>query len=120
MATLSLAAAIITLFLIKLLKKWNGYLLLVCSLTVCQAIYDIGFLLLPWYSIAFARVLYFFLSTLGGLTATLWSNVIILLLCRIVYTLDSTNILKQVKEYHFYLSFNHNIWFSIVTILLLL
>jgi heme exporter protein D len=95
-AVLSLIAAVITLTLIKKLNKWNGYLLLVASLTVSQSIYDISFLLLPFYNIGSVKRTYYFLSTVGGLTATIWSNVLVLLIFEIVLSLRSVDVMKRV------------------------
>jgi hypothetical protein len=100
-ALVSLIAAVLTLILIKRLQKWNGYLLLVASLTVAQGIYDIGFFFLPFYSDGVAKHFYFFLSTVGGLTATLWSNVLIIVIFEIVSSLHSVNVMERVCHYDF-------------------
>lgn len=96
LAGISLGASLLTLLLIKCLGKWNGYLLLVSSLTVCQAVYDFSLLFSPWYSLMPTRIIYSILSTFGGISATLWSNVIIIVTCRIVLTLHSVEIIKRV------------------------
>ena len=95
-ATISLVASLLTLYLIKRLKKWNGYIQLVVSLTVCQIIYDISFFFLP-VSPTWGQYLYVFLNTLGGLTSSLWSNVIILVTARIVIRLRTVDTLKKVS-----------------------
>ena len=96
-ATLSLLASLLTLLLIRRLQKWNGYIQLVVSLTVCQIIYDISFFFLPIISL-WGQYLYVFFNTLGGLTSSLWSNVIILVTARIVIRLRTVDTLKKVRR----------------------
>lgn len=114
-AGLSLAASLLTVGLIKILGKWNGYLLLVLSLTICQAIYDIGFFTLPWYTTPSGRVLYSLFSAFGGISSTLWSNVIMLVTCKIVVNLKSVNIMDQVCKHVLLTYIVHHI-FIILTI----
>lgn len=71
-AFLSMIASMATLMLIRLLRKWNGYIQLVTSLTVCQAIYDCAFLLLLFNKYQTGRVLYEVIHTFSGLASTLW------------------------------------------------
>ena len=97
-ATISLLASLLTLYLIKRLKKWNGYIQLVVSLTVCQIIYDISFFFLP-LSTMWGEYIYVFLNTFGGLASSLWSNVIILVTARIVILLRTVDTLKLVNCY---------------------
>ena len=96
-AFISFLSAILTLVLIRRLNKWNGYLLLVASLTVAQGLYDIGFFFLPFYSNELAKHIYYFVSTVGGLTATLWSNVLIFVIYEIVVTLHSVHVMERVR-----------------------
>mmetsp|Transcript_2651 Transcript_2651/g.3979 ORF Transcript_2651/g.3979 Transcript_2651/m.3979 type:complete len:371 (-) Transcript_2651:295-1407(-) len=98
-ATLSLFASVITLILIKRLKKWNGYLQLVVSLTICQIAYDIGFYPLPWFYTRVGELLFILLNTSGGLASSLWSNAIILVTCHIVMHLRSVDIIKMYPLY---------------------
>lgn len=95
-ASLSLLASCLTLYLIKRLAKWNGYIQLVVSLTVCQIIYDISFFFLPLDE-TWGQYLYVFLNTFGGLTSSLWSNVIIMVTARIVIRLRTVDTLKLVS-----------------------
>jgi hypothetical protein len=97
-AFLSLLSSIATLALIKLLKKWNGYLELVTSLTVCQGVHDMAFLLILAYNSPGGKGSYLFFHMLGGLSSTLWSNVIMFVTCRIVTTIRSVDIHKNVSQ----------------------
>ena len=94
-ATVSLLASLLTLYLIRRLAKWNGYIQLVVSLTVCQIIYDISFFFLP-LTATWGRYFYVCLNTFGGLTSSLWSNVIIMVTARIVILLRTVDTLKLV------------------------
>jgi hypothetical protein len=98
-SSLSLIASLLTLVLIRRLKKWNGYIQLVVSLTVCQIVYDVGFLPLLWFGFIEGQIAYAILNTWGGLTSTLWSNVIILVTCRIVVELRTIDIMKKYNIY---------------------
>ena len=100
-ATLSLLASLLTLLLIRRLNKWNGYMQLVVSLTCCQIVYDIGFYPLIWFNHVEGKIAYIALNTWGGLTSTLWSNVIILVTCRIVVELRTIDIVKRCRYYYF-------------------
>lgn len=95
-ATISLFASLLTLFLIKKLNKINGYISLVISLTKCQIVYDFGFYFFLCYNKRYGRVLFTFFNTWGGLSTTLWSNVIILITCYIIVKLRSINIENKV------------------------
>lgn len=96
MATLSLLASILTLYLIKRLGKSNGYMRLVVSLTACQIVYDIGFYFFLWYHVKIGIILFNFLNTWGGCASALWSNVIILVTCHIIVKLRSIDIETKV------------------------
>lgn len=98
-STISLIASLLTLVLIQRLKKWNGYIQLVVSLTACQMIYDVGFYPLLWFGYIEGQIAYAVLNTWGGLTSTLWSNVIILVTCRIVVELRTIDIIKKYSAY---------------------
>jgi hypothetical protein len=98
-ALVSLMAAVATLLLIKVLGKWNGYLHLVSSLTVAQGIYDLGFLFIPLYEYIYGRYLYEFCATFGGVSSTIWSNIIMLVTCQIVTTLRSIETEKKVGDF---------------------
>lgn len=55
--------------------KFNGYLLLIVSMTCCQMFYDLGYILSVStnYSIC---VTTYFLTYFGGLSVSIWTNII--------------------------------------------
>jgi hypothetical protein len=99
MATISLLASLLTLYLIKKLakKKSNGYMSLVMSLTACQVVYDIGFYFFLWYDLRIGEILFSFFNTWGGVASALWSNIIILVTCHIILNLRSIDLEKKVS-----------------------
>ena len=97
MATISLLASLVTLYLIRRLGKSNGYMHLVMSLTACQVVYDIGFYFFLCYDLKIGVILFNFFNTWGGVASALWSNIIILVTCHIIINLRSINIEKKVK-----------------------
>jgi hypothetical protein len=56
--------------------KWNGYLVLIYSMTVCELLYDSTFFLLIGYHNHNVYRVLSILFTFGGLSVTLWSNVL--------------------------------------------
>jgi hypothetical protein len=41
-AAVSIVASLLTLVLIRMLDKWNGYMILIFQMTLAQLLYDIG------------------------------------------------------------------------------
>jgi hypothetical protein len=66
LTSISFASSILTLILVYKLSKWNGYLQLVVSLSVCQLIYELGFFALPWYDTYTGRIVFGVLNFFGG------------------------------------------------------
>jgi hypothetical protein len=97
MATISLLASLLTLYLIRKLRKSNGYMHLVMSLTACQVVYDIGFYFFLCYHLNIGVILFNFFNTWGGVASALWSNIIILVTCHIILNLRSIDIEKKVS-----------------------
>jgi hypothetical protein len=98
-AFLSVISGFLTLYLLSRMKRWSGYLQLVLDLTICQGIYDLSYFLLPFFDIKSARILYELTSTFGGISSTLWCNVIVYVTWKIVISLRSVNILEQVQTF---------------------
>ena len=76
-SVISFIASILILSLIRAFKKWNGYLLLLTSMSLCQIIYDVSFYL--YFGNNFSRELYVVfhaLQGLGGLSVAIWTNVL--------------------------------------------
>lgn len=55
--------------------KFNGYLLLIASTTICQCLYDINYILGITNSYS-GCVTWHFLDLLGGMSVTIWTNVL--------------------------------------------
>jgi hypothetical protein len=94
MATLSFCCSLCTLFLIYHMKIRNGYFLLVSSMTVMNIIYDINFMqgTIPGYANCLA---WHVLDYLGGLSFSLWSNIISYVVLYIVVKIRSLNIYEN-------------------------
>lgn len=101
-ASVSFIAAMVTLGLIRKVARLNGYLLLVASLTVSEALYDVSYLFLPFYWNVMAERAYLFLSCVGGLTSTLWSNCLMMLILEVVMTMHSVDVMQRVRPLHFF------------------
>lgn len=76
MAIISVLCTLLTLFLIYVLKKRNGYMLLLVSMCVCQIVYDIGFLTV--FSGKYDTPCYIreAIIVVGGLSVALWTNIL--------------------------------------------
>lgn len=73
--------------------RWNGYLLLVVSLTIAQLIYDISIVLIPCEGEICYRITVG-LRCFSGIASTLWTNVISLIIFYVVYFLKAFDIIK--------------------------
>lgn len=91
LATISLICSFCTLFLIYYMKIRSGYFLLITSMTFFQILYDINFMqgVLPGYANCMA---WHFLDYLGGLSFSLWSNILSFIVLFIVVKIRSINI----------------------------
>lgn len=90
----SLTGSIITLWLIKSLKNWNGYISLIFALTVCQIFYDLSFFFIPFYNYPICVILTTFLSSFGGLATNLWTNAMSVIIYYVVEELQFFDIPK--------------------------
>jgi hypothetical protein len=96
---LSFLSSLLTLLIIYNISKFNGYIQLVASLTFCQLIYDLGFFLLPWYDTFYGRICYGVINMWGGISSSLWSNVLIFVTCQIIFTSRSVDIHSNYQYY---------------------
>jgi len=94
-AFLSFLCSLLTLRLIYVMKTWNGYILLIVSLSLAQLLYDLGFLLIPLVSLVNITGLLTFISCFAGLMASFWTNVISLIVLYIVLRLSTVDIIKN-------------------------
>jgi len=90
-ATLSFCCTITTLLIIQRMKKWNGYLLLISTMTTFQLLYDINYMLgvCPGY---IPCMIWNFLDIIGGLGNAYTSNVISYTVIFVVYRIQSFDI----------------------------
>ncbi len=97
-AVVSLICSLTTLLLIYLMRVWNGYLLLITSMTAFQVLYDINYILgaVPTYA---ACATWNFLDILGGLSVTLWTNIISFIVMFVVMKIRSFNIFRNYKYF---------------------
>lgn len=95
-SALSLVCTLTNLWLIRIMKKWNGYLAIITAMCYCQIVYDLSFALHisandgNW-SIAIWNSLQFF----GGISVSSWTNILAFVILRVVVNLKSTDILKN-------------------------
>jgi hypothetical protein len=75
-ALLSSIASFLTLYVIHQLGKLNGYLILVYSMTVCQIIYDLSFFFFPGYKVRGVFSVIQVLTSFGGISVAIWTNVL--------------------------------------------
>lgn len=99
LALISFICTIVTLWLIYDMKRRNGYLLLINSLTTSQLIYDLAFVFLPFYSNEICLDMLTFMCTFAGMAVTLWTNVISLVLYNIVRNLRSFDIYSYYHKF---------------------
>lgn len=85
LGTISLSCSLFTPYLIYKMKRWNGALLLIVSLSLTEALYDFGLILTSINNIKFAvcalqGVLVFYAGISAALWTTCFSTIILMLL----------------------------------------
>jgi hypothetical protein len=75
-ALISVYCSSMILRIINRMSKWNGYLVLIFSMTICELIYDCTFFLLIGYHNNIVFKLVSFVFAFSGLSVALWSNVL--------------------------------------------
>lgn len=100
--TVSLVCSVLTVALIRSSKRWNGYVLIVYWMSLCQATFDISYYLLAMiYTTNSQGVaqwlipLYLLTNIVGGLSTALWTCVIATITAFVVFTMQSFNIYKN-------------------------
>lgn len=96
-ALVSLISTLITIWLIYDMKKRNGYLLTILTLTICQLLFDLEFSLVPFYDNDTVAKITIFINIFSSVMVSLWTNVISTLLFRIFSTTRSMHIM----DYYF-------------------
>lgn len=100
-ATISLIATIINVWLIRKMN-WNGYMLILYTLAIYQLIFDISFyFLINQKSVAWSYSLFLLFNMFGELSSTLLTNILSIIVFRIVYNLKVINIFYEYKKYLF-------------------
>lgn len=99
LATVSLVATLITLYLIYDMNRWNGYMLLIFNLTLFQALYDVSFYFLMAFRNSACFQIFTFLATFSGLSVSLWTNIISCVLFYIVMRMRSFHIKFYIKYF---------------------
>lgn len=114
MAMVSLCCSLVTLYLIYYMKIRNGYLLLISSMTVCQVIYDINFIqgIIPGYANC---VIWNVFNILGGLSVSIWSNIISYVALYVIVEIRSMNIYEKYK-YFFAIAIIPPLFLSLISI----
>ena len=97
-ALLSTLCTICAIYLIYAMKKWNGYIILVLSLIVCQLIYNITFVFVGCYDEVTCQALMNLFAIFAGVATALWTNVISILIAYIVIYLKSLDIMTYYKS----------------------
>ncbi len=88
---ISFICSILTLVLIYFTRKWNGYLLLLTTMTCCQILYDINYILRPSKP-AFVCYVTQFCDLVGGLGVSFWTNILAFVIAYTVVLSQSINI----------------------------
>lgn len=86
------------MLLIKRLGQWNGYHMIIFSLTIGQILYDVNYMLgvVPG---AIACKAWQFLDVVGGLSTTIWSNILGGCVLHIAMKIKSANISRNFPKF---------------------
>jgi hypothetical protein len=97
-ASISLIAEFLTLFLIHKINRWNGFMLLIYAMTLCSIIFDIYF----YFEFAKNYTTHYFalfIGSFGGLSVTIWTNIISSILVYSIATMSFIDIYKNLFSY---------------------
>jgi hypothetical protein len=98
-AFISICCSFSTLFLIRSIGRWNGFISLVWSMTISQIIYDITFVLIfPSEVLFYSNI---FVSTFGGTSVTFWTNVMSGVVLYMVFTRTPVDTFKYYWTFFF-------------------
>jgi len=81
--------------------KFNGYLLLITSIAICQCLYDINYILGITNSYS-GCLTWHFLDMLGGISVTVWTNVLSLVIYYVVTYIRSVVITLTFTYHNFF------------------
>jgi hypothetical protein len=95
MTIISVYCSSMLLYIVSGMPKWNGYLVLVFSMTVCELIYDSTFFLMLGYHNRYVFHVISFLFGFGGLSVAFWSNILSGILLYLVTVFTPMDIWKH-------------------------
>ena len=95
-SSISLVCTLLNLWLIRIMKKWNGYLAIITTMCYCQIVYDLSFSLhISAADDNFLIALWNSLQFFGGISVSIWTNILAFVILRVVVNMKSTDILKN-------------------------
>lgn len=76
-AALSVASTLLTLYIIRVINRWNGYIQLVFNLSLAQLVYDASMVFIPLRQYnSFIEWTYIAIRCVAGLVATSFTNIL--------------------------------------------
>lgn len=95
-SAISLVCTLTNLWLIHIMKKWNGFLAVITSMCCCQIVYDVSFALhISANDGSTAIAVWAALQFFGGISVSVWTNILAFVVLRVVVSLKSTDIMKN-------------------------
>lgn len=93
-SALSFLCSVLNIAVIWAMGKWNGHILLLLSTVLCQITYDWNYMLGPVRNYN-ACIVWHFLDIVGGLSVSIWTNIVSFIIGYIVYEAESIDIFKN-------------------------
>ena len=93
----SSVCSLMNLILIKVMKKWNGYISIILHMCILQSMYDAVF---PIRTATYGPAFQFTVTGIkffSGISSTLWSNVLVLTILRVILTGKALDILQNYR-----------------------
>ena len=87
----SLGCSLLTIFLIVWMKNWNAYLMLTLCTVICQAAYDINYIIGIEFTLP-SCIAWHFLDIFGGLSVAILTNIVSGIILYVVLYVESVNI----------------------------
>lgn len=94
-SSISFVCTITNLWLIRAMNKWNGYLAIIASMCVCQIVYDVSFSLHISADNNGMAAVWNGLQFFGGMSVSIWTNILAVIILRVVLRKKSTDILNN-------------------------
>lgn len=78
------------------MRKWNGYLAIITAMCCCQIVYDVSFAAhISANDGSTAIAVWAALQFFGGISVSVWTNILAFVVLRVVVSLKSTDIMKN-------------------------